>query len=286
MTFEDQQFDDDTWTEHLPSIKRLSRDLATASRVMGIGEARFLVDQYYAIQNQRKRANSQGLALDKGADVKGQHPEPHVLLDWLFEQSSALEGQIKRSLDQFTRGHVMGDWMRQVVGIGPVISAGIIAHLEGPRPTAGKIYQFAGIAGKDQKKWNKGELRPYNTRLKTICWHSGQSFMKFSGRDDCFYGKLYRQRKEFEVNMSESGKRSEIAAEWMTRVGKTTEAYKHYSTGKLPPGHIDARARRYAVKIFLSHMNEIWLERTGQPVRAPFPIEKLGHSGYIPPPFR
>lgn len=287
MADEDEpfDFDDDTW-EHLPSIQRLSRDLSAASRVMGIGEARFLVDQYYTTQNQRKRAKSQALALDKGADVKGLHPEPHVLLDWLFEQSSALENQIKRSLNHFTLEHLMGDWMRRVVGIGPVISAGIIAHLETPRETVGKIYQFAGIAGADQKPWKKGELRPYNTRLKTIQWHAGQSFMKFSGREDCFYGHLYRKRKDFEVMMSETGQRAETAKEWLPRVGKATDAYKHYSAGHLPPSQLDGRARRYAVKIFLSHMNEIWLERTGQPIRKPFPLEKLGHSGYIPPPFR
>lgn len=283
---QEDDFDDDYWEEHRPSVTRLSKDLQVAGQIMGLKEARFLVDSYYTAQNQRKRANSQRLALAKGADVEGKHPEPHVLLDWLFDQSHILELEIHKVLNQFTLTHMMGDWMRQVVGIGPVISAGIIANLERPRPTVGQIYAFAGIAGDGQKPWLPGKKRPYSTRLKTVCWHAGQCFMRLHNHDDCFYGKLYKQRKLFEVNMNESGQRRELALSRVSKVDKSTDAYKYLVKGKLPPAAIDGRARRYAVKIFLSHVNEIWLERTGQPMRVPFAIEKLGHQGYIPPPFR
>lgn len=271
--------DDDIY-EYEEAIERLSRDLAMAGRTMGAREARFLVDAYYTSQENRKRAANQVRAMSTP-----EQPEPHVLLDWLFRQSKTIEGQIRRALDQYTQGHVMGSWMRQVVGIGPVISAGILAHLEKPRPTVGKIYAFAGIAGDGQKPWKAGEKRPYNTQLKTICWHAGQSFMKFSGRDDCFYGKIYRERKAFEQRMNDEGKRTETAAEWLPRVGKTTEAYKHYAAGRLPPSQIDARSRRVAVKLFLSHVNEVWLIRLGLPVPAPFAIGRQGHSDYIAPPY-
>jgi hypothetical protein len=264
--------------EHKSSIQRLTRDLAMAARIMGPREARFLVDAYYTSQENRKRAANQARSMSKG-----EQPEPHVLLDWLFEQSRLLEGQIKRALDEYTRAHIMGEWMRGIVGIGPVISAGMLAHLEGPRPTAGKIYAFAGLAADGQKPWKSGEKRPYNVQLKTLCWHAGQSFMKLAARPDCFYGHLYRQRKEFEQRMSDEGKRAATAAEWLPRVGRTTEAFKHYSAGKLPPSQIDGRARRYAVKIFLSHINEVWLKKLGMPVPAPFAIGRLGHTEYIPP---
>ena len=36
---------------------------------------------------------------------------------------------------------------------------------------------------------------------------------------------------------------------------KKTDAYKAYSSGNLPPAHIHAMARRYAVKLFLSHLH-------------------------------
>jgi len=271
--------DDDETIEHAPAIVRLTRDLAQAARTMGPKEARFLVDAYYTSQENRKRAANQARALQTS-----EQPEPHVLIDWLFSQSKILEAQIKRALDQYTQEHVMGSWMREIVGIGPVISAGILAHLETPRPTAGRIYAFAGLAADGQKPWSRNEKRPYNTQLKTLCWHPGQSFMKLSNRDDCFYGRLYRERKAFEQRMSDEGKRAETAKEWLPRVGAKTEAFKHYSAGRLPPSQIDGRARRWAVKLFLSHMNEIWLIRTGQTPVAPFAQAHLGHADYIPPP--
>ncbi len=39
-------------------------------------------------------------------------------------------------------------------------------------------------------------------------------------------------------------------------IGKSTEAYGHYSTGHLPPAPIDARARRWTVKLFLAHIQQ------------------------------
>lgn len=278
--------DDDEIFEYAPAIARLDHDLAIAGRTMGAKEARFMVDAYYISQESRKRLANQLRAFDAGVEIDGEvRPEPHILIDWLFVQSRTLENQIRRALDQYTQGHIMGAWMRQIVGIGPVISAGLLAHLEDPRPTAGKIYAFAGLAADGQKKWEKGEKRPYNAQLKTLCWHAGQSFMKLAGRDDCYYGKLYRERKAFEQRMSDEGKRATTATEWLPRVGKTTQAYGHYAAGRLPPSQIDGRARRYAVKLFLSHMNEVWLIKLGRPVPAPFAIGRLGHVDYIPPPY-
>ena len=277
--------DDEEIVEHAPAIIRLTRDLAQAARTMGPKEARFLVDAYYTSQENRKRAANQARALQKA-----EQPEPHVLIDWLFDQSRILETQIRRALDAYTQEHIMGEWMRQIVGIGPVISAGILAHLETPRPTAGRIYAFAGLAADGQKPWERGEKRPYNVQLKTLCWHAGQSFMKLAahqneqGEYDCFYGQHYRRRKAFEQKMSDEGRRADIAKGWLPRVGETTEAYKHYAAGRLPPSQIDGRARRWAVKMFLSHMNEVWLARTGQKPAAPFSIARQGHADYIPPP--
>src|SRR4029434_2942551 len=110
---------DDEIEEHLPAIEKLSRDLAAAARTMGPREARFLVDSYYIIQENRKRAANQTRSMD--TPIKGREDdfkqEPHVLLTWLFTQSRILESQLKRALDQYSQEHIMGDCMRQIVAI-------------------------------------------------------------------------------------------------------------------------------------------------------------------------
>jgi hypothetical protein len=102
--------------------------------------------------------------------------------------------------------------------------------------------------------------------------------MKFSGDERCYYGREYRVRKEYEIERNEAGYNAEYAATRVSHVGKSTEAYKHYAAGRCPPGQIDARARRYAVKLFLAHMHGVWYERHfGKPAPKPYPIAILGH---------
>jgi len=242
-----------------PHIEKLSVDLRAAAATLSDEEARFLVDAYYIIQEDRKRSGNQ---------VKAMNAEPHSLLQWFFEQNATLEDQLKGALDKYSAAKPIGQWMRRQYGIGPVISAGLIAHIDiNKAPTTGHIWRFAGLD--PTSIWEKGKKRPWNAELKTLCWKIGQSFMKFSGRDECFYGKLYIKRKQYEVDRNDSGGNATRAAELLPKFNKSTEAYGHLKSGKLPPAQIDARARRWAVKLFLSHMHDKWweLEKGEKPVK-------------------
>lgn len=262
---------------NLEPIMKLSKDLKAAAADMSSDEARFLVDYYYIAQEDRKRSTNQVRALDESK-------EPNAVISWLAAQSEALEDQIKKALDVYTKNHIMGSWMRQIVGIGPVISAGLLAHIDIEKaPTVGHIWRYAGLD--PTSKWEKGQKRPWNAGLKTLCWKAGQSFMKFSGRDDCYYGHIYRERKNFEIARNERGDNKELAEQLKEKVSKNTEAYKHFSNGLLPPGQIDARARRYAVKLFLSHLHGAWYEmHFGTKPPLPYPIAHMGHVHFIPSP--
>jgi hypothetical protein len=257
---------------NLEHVTRLSKDLKSAALRLGDEEARFLVDAYYIMQDDRKRAYSQERTLSKSE-------EPNEVIQWLALQSETLENQIKSALDAYTNAHLMGAWMRSITGIGPVLSAGLLAHIDIEKaPTVGHIWAFAGIAGDGQKKWERGQKRPFNAQLKTLCWKIGESFLKLSNHPDCYYGHLYRERKEREVAKNDAGDFAEQAASRVSTVKKTTEAYKHYSVGKLPPGHLNARAKRWAVKLFLAHLHDEWYRRhfNAEPP-SPYPIAHLGH---------
>jgi hypothetical protein len=266
----------DTETPILEPIARLSRDIRQAALTLGDDEARFLVDAYYLMQDDRKRTYAQERTL-------GNNAEPNQVISWLADQSATLENQIKSALDVYTKAHVMGSWMREVTGIGPVISAGLLAHIDIEKcPTVGHIWQFAGIAGEGQKKWEKGTKRPHNAQLKTLCWKLGQSFMKLSNHPDCIYGQHYRAQKDKYLARNVASDYHERALARASTVGKSTEAYKHYSTGKLPPAHIDAMARRWAVKLFLVALHGEWYQRHfGRPAPLPYPISILGHAHQI-----
>lgn len=273
----------------LTPIQRLSRDLANASRTLSDAEARFLVDNYYQMQDARIRAEGQIRSIDKAAkhdpDTGEIVKEPHEVLTWLSDQNSSMENQIKRALERYVASHPVGEWLMSIYGIGPVISAGLLAHIDITKaPTVGHIWRFAGLD--PTTKWEKKTKRPWNAQLKVLCWKAGESFVKFHNADACFYGKIWFEQKAKYVERNTRGDYADRSAQILTerKINKDTDAYKAYSTGRFPPAHIHAMARRYAVKLFLSHLHgEMHRRILGSEPPLPYPVAILGHAHIIAP---
>lgn len=370
-------------------IQRLTRDLKNASATLSDAEARFLVDSYYQMQDARIRADGQVRSIEKNTK-KGQEPEPHMVLSWLAEQNKSLENQIKRALEKYVDTHPVGSWLTSIHGIGPVISAGLLAHIDiNKAPTVGHIWRFAGLdptvqwrsrdfvqgfvksarenrddwtalvkmcretnrrplsmlhaagmietipepdiirqflSNKEHTKVVKAEFhadnilkealsdeklpeayaelypnlqfdwssltrtlskRPWNAQLKVLCWKAGESFVKFHNDKKCFYGHIWKTQKELYIRRNEQLDYANRSGDILQakRFNKATDAYKAYSEGKFPPAHIHAMARRYAVKLFLSHLHGEMYRRilkTEPPL--PYPLAHLGHVDFIEPP--
>jgi len=267
--------------EFLPPIKRLSRDLRLAAETLSDAHARYLVDEFYNMQAQRIRAKAQ--VRGRGED---ESEEPHEVIQWLADQSNTLEKQIEGALGRYTNAHPIGKWMRNIKGIGPVLSAGYLAHIDITQaPTVGHIWAFAGLD--PSKRWEKKAKRPWNARLKVLCWKTGESFVKLCNDPDAFYGQVYSTRKQWEEAENEAGHRATQAKHALEakKFRDDTKAKAFYLDGKLPPAHVHARAKRYTVKLFLSHLHHRWhLHEFGEPPAKPYVITQLGHGHYIPPP--
>lgn len=238
-----------------------------------------------------------------------------------------------------------------IIGIGPVISAGLLAHIDlepwrcqrirkespfyDPKlkkactskepcgaecqtqvvATAGPIWRFAGLD--PTVVWREKEKRPWNGALKRLCWIIGESFMKQSGHEHDFYGKLYLHRKAQEIDRNCAGQNVAQAQTALAQKkwGKDTDALIWYSgrltpdaakvwwntpaekrlglakklagevgTGvqMLPPARIQLRAQRYAVKLFLSHWHCVaFYHKYGKMPPKPYVIEHLGHANMI-----
>lgn len=316
--------------EHRSFLRRLKGDLRASARLLERSEARYLVDLYYQIQEFRKAAKNQTRDQD----------EPNILLEWIGREFRALEDTVKASMGDFADRYEVGRWSQGLVGVGPIIAAGLIAHIDIKKAkTAGSIWRFAGLDptiswesratmktyikehldGKkldetaaeaicaklnrnsitmlkfaterpngDPRKLTLETLsaalarRPHNAKLKRLIWIFADCQMKFSKRDDCFYGQLYRSYKVKLIEKNEAGEFSEAAAEGAARVGKTTEAYKSYIEGRLPPGHIEARAKRWVGKMFISHWHTVaWEEAFKTPPPKPYVIAHMDHEHMI-----
>ena len=75
----------------LTPVIRLTKDLKNAARTLSDDEARFLVDAYYAMQDDRIRAAHQHRSLTESG-------EPADVMTWLLDQREILEKQVARAL--------------------------------------------------------------------------------------------------------------------------------------------------------------------------------------------
>lgn len=245
-------------------LDSLTAEIREAARHLSAHEARYLVDTYYQMQEDRKRSNNQERSLTEAG-------EPSVLMSWMAQNHTKTEGNIKRLLQAYAEGSPVGSWSMSQLGIGPVIAAGLLAHIDiSKAPTVGHIWRFAGLD--PTVTWGKGEKRPWNARLKVLCWKIGDSFVKVSGRENAYYGKVYRARKALEVERNDAGKFADLAAATLAakKMGDNVTR-KAYEAGKLPDGRLDLRARRYAVKLFLSHWHHVAYEvANGAPPPLPY----------------
>ena len=223
------------------SVERLRRDLRASAAELSAFGARQLVDAYYTIQGYRIEADNNALALKKDE-------EPHEFVEWLGGQQGILEAEIQKVLSDYSLRSDAGRWLRSLTGIGPVIAAGLLAHIDIHRArTAGQIWRFAGLD--PTVTWERGQKRPWNGRLKVLAWKAGESFTKQSGRpclpgkaeqegvqtrcvEGCMnYGHVYLSRKRRETDKNLNGDFADQAAASLAgkRFGKDTDAIIWYS---------------------------------------------------------
>lgn len=265
----------------LEPLQRLTKDTRKAAITLSAQEARYLVDTYYSLQKFRIETSNQVFALN-------QSEEPHDTLGFFFGQFKVLEGDIQKALDTYSAAQPLGEWARLHVGVGPVIAAGLLAHIPIEKtPSVSSLWRFAGLA--PGQRYVKGEKRDWNAGLKVLCWKLGDSFVKQSGREQCYYGHLYLQRKIFEGQRNEAGGNAEAAAKQLKEKQiRDAKLKKTLEGGKLPEGQLLMRARRYAVKRFLAHywQQAYWFHYGTEPPRA-YVFEHMGHvheehNPYVP----
>ena len=109
--------------ENLEVMKKLTKDIKNAAATLSTEEARYLVDLYYQVQEYRKSTNNQCRFLNG-------EEEPHETLAFFAGDFETLEKQIKTVLQKYVEAQPIGKWLMSITGIGPVISAGLIANID------------------------------------------------------------------------------------------------------------------------------------------------------------
>ena len=216
-------------------------------------EVRYLVDLYYSLQKYRISTSNQERAANK-------NNEKSESISFFKNEFFGIEKQIKNLLDVYTSFDPVGNTLKQIRGVGPVIAAGLISNLDIKcAKHAGSYWRFCGIDPTVPGP-TKGEKLHYNKKLKTlVAFKLGESFVKVQNRPDDIYGKHYKIWKEEYKRRNENGEYAETARNILASKNfkKDTEARKAYESGKLPDGHIHAMARRKPCMYFISHLFDL-----------------------------
>lgn len=237
-----------------------------------IEELKIKTEAYYSIQKQRIQTQLRiksyvrngKLERDQAAELHG----------WMDELLFRIEKKIKRDVEKLLKNvPIWQEFLKQVNGVGPCLAGSLIAGIVdiGRFRYVSSLWKYCGmhvVNGHAPQK-TRGQKIDWNPFLRMTCYKIGESFVKQKA-DNCLYRRLYTSKKKYYRT-----KHPEKVA-FKTKKGKT--AYKYTD------GHIHAMARRYAVKIFLSHLWVRWREIEGLPITKPWVFEhRPGHRDYIAP---
>lgn len=144
----------------------------------------------------------------------------------------------------------------------------------------------AGFIGKAPRR-TLGQKSNWNSELKTTAWKAGGCFIKAGGPYKDLYDE-YKKRLVTRVLRSgqpiwgtdEDGKTSVIFAPKALQGKEIPKPKKiEWSLGRL-----DRMSQRRMVKIFLSHLYEVWRRLEGLPIVMPFILAtKASHTHYLDP---
>ena len=164
-------------------------------------------------------------------------------------------------------------WLQRIKGISAVLASNLIknfGYTERFRYVS-SMWRYCGLDPQGAKGREKKVKLTYNPKMKTLMWKISDSFVKQRTQP---YRTLYDETKHIEsVLMEKYGKDVEI---------KLGDNLKTTCKSKL---HVEFRARRKAVKLFLQHYYVVARTIKGLPLTKPYVEEKLGHTHIIEAPY-
>ncbi len=297
------------------SKAKVEKSKVEEEKLIPLSFFRTIVETYYDFQHQRIITENRIFSNSK---VNGITKEQLALygVTRLFKNARQFEKDLITMMKkQLRKNDFYLDYLKEIVGIGPIISMGLLAYIEdiGKFDNISKLWQMSGFGmnrycdnckipthviveytTKTGKKTKAKRLKPldictkcgketkpiiqrgtpgyqsnWNPHLKTLCWKVGQSFQKQQEfkKDkktiNSYYRHLYLKIKAEE---------------------KRLHPTKEVINGKTfwNPGHLDNRALRKVIKIFLSHLWQEWRSLEGLEVTKPYASTILGHDALEP----
>lgn len=264
------------------AIGRQRRALHKAEKVMIL--MRSAKERSYALERRR----AAGVEIKRTAEGKFKFPpvadfdrEAVALAfpELMVAEETLRQGRLKREkeLEKLAKRLPVHDWWTSIRGCGPlglvavVAEAGDLSNYD----TWGRVWKRLGLAvdGGHAQRLEKGGNAGYNPERRSAIWTISDAMLRSQVRagrdaegvkDDSpsvalgEYGQVYIDRKAREVARNEAGEFASQAADRLKRWGATKAEARYWRQGRLAPGHIDKRARRYAEKCLIRDLWQAW----------------------------
>lgn len=172
------------------------------------------------------------------------------MLDRAEDQEKYFEKKIAEVLKQVR--HPIVKAMQNLNGTGSKTVAMLLARVDISKAEyPSSLHKFFGYAGPSSDRYKKGTTGGGSKQDRSALhqWASSQIKLRTP------YRKFYDKRRE----------RTNGEDKWRS------------------DAHRMADAMRVMIKMFLSHFHEVYRKMEGFPAPAPYPINHLGHDGYVSP---
>lgn len=182
----------------------------------------------------------------------------------------ALEKQMLKLLTEYAEASApeVWEWLRSIKGIGPTVAARLIAEIDdiAKFDNVSKLWRFCGwaVIEGEAEHLKAGEKAHFSRGAKQA---SFQALDQFIRQQTPLYSDIYYQEK---ARLREQHPEPEKAEKGPFKMAYTD-------------AHIHRMACRKMVKIFLSHLWQVWREAEGLPVTLPYAMQIMNHTGIILP---
>lgn len=123
----------------LEPLTRLTKDFKLAAQRLTPGEARYMVDLYYQVQDFRIQSKN---IIRSGDDSA----EPNFFVDWVGANFKGVENRIKYAMQAYCETRQPGRWAMAQYGCGPISAANLLANTDIEQmPYASSLWSFAGL---------------------------------------------------------------------------------------------------------------------------------------------
>lgn len=242
-----------------------------------LNDLALVVRQFYAVQEMRKAMSNRLQAYHK-LDYYAEHAGE------VYDQTLALEKSIEAiAAEMMTDEPIYQAWLSHVKGIGPTLSAAIIANIGSVDrfETISSLWAYAGLDVKDgqARKRRRGEMANWSADLRMLIAYKVPS--QFIKATSSFGRQLYDQYKSFYEQTHDQ--KCPIWSHPDCKVNKAETKATLNGKGCSRRGHIHNMTTRKLGKVFLSCLWLAWRKLEGLPVTEPYASKLPGHSHIIRP---